>query len=248
MTRLALICTLFALASPAFGQSSWPANKVDFADAANLEAKVADGSIGANAPHVSTSETATQTIASELQKGTDAFWNAGNDGPGSGLDADTLDGSQASAFYSGATPLAATAYAGPVEVWLGRPKLMSEGASPTSNYLQSTEFAHMGDATKITFNNTQDRYNMELEGATGGSLFLISIGAWVDSGVCKFSIYAQDTIGITKDVGSGVTQDRGTVTSIYLAAGATTDIQLWASSCTLTDPTKWHSFWKIARY
>ena len=41
---------------------------------------------------------ALETVGSELRWNTNKVWHAGNDGPSSGLDADTLDGQEASAF------------------------------------------------------------------------------------------------------------------------------------------------------
>ena len=49
MRAVLTLCALLFLAAPAFGQSSWPAGKVIFSDAVDLQTKVDNGTIAANA-------------------------------------------------------------------------------------------------------------------------------------------------------------------------------------------------------
>ena len=256
LKNILLIALALALASPASGQSAWPADQVRFDDATTLEAKVADGSVGDNAPHVSTTATATQTIASQLSKSGSLFWNSGNDGPASGLNADLLDGLSSSAFHPGSVPLRAFQYAGPAEVWVGRPWVMLDGTNQsalTKPYLQSTQVHHAGDTSGVTFNNTQNSTNIVLGCvACVDALYIFTASAWTPNAYsCDFTLFLNDTyaIGHKVQTSSGVGgATTNLVASLFVTGGTTQNIAPWSQSCTVPTSSQWHAHLKIERF
>jgi hypothetical protein len=128
----------------------------DFSDRAYIQHTTNTGGHSGSVLVISSQNDSTDGIAfstngsSQLKHNSNTIWDAGNDGSGSGLDADLLDGNHASAFYLASNPDGYTTNAGTVtsvQVGVGAGLDVSGGpitASGTINLsLDLSEFTDM---------------------------------------------------------------------------------------------------------
>jgi hypothetical protein len=163
--------------------------------------------------------------AGDFTRSGNAIWHAGNDGAGSGLDADTLDGVQGSAYAA----LAGAAFTGAISVSYATPVLSLVGSSSNIVSLQLHNASRYDDIRNTTAGL---EFRVDTSGTPKSMLFntagglQVRVAASTETSGTLTVASANETIQATGDI---------TIPNAVFAAGDIILIYAGASSRTITE-------------